>query len=105
MGATEYKALPAEQRAVGIIGVTIFNIVLLSALYSYYFKCRNKSRKFFYILMILLGIVEQPRYIYMAIDGKYTNQPAYSMHFAGNFFYFSGSVITPTARTFSSSGV
>ncbi len=84
----QYYPLSGEYIATGVIGILVYvGIVYLSAV-SIFLGIKSKSTKRFFVSVILMGILELPRYLAMAIQGSYVSQAAYCFHILSGIFFF-----------------
>lgn len=79
--------LPEETFAVGVIGVSLFTILLLISLVNLRRASKQLAVLFFSCIMIMC-ILEFPRYIVMIVLRRYVSTLAYSCHILASCIYF-----------------
>jgi hypothetical protein len=79
--------LPEEIFVVGIIGVSLFAIILVLSLYNLTIASQPLAALFFWT-MTLMSILECPRYIVMIAMKEYVSTYAYSCHILASCLYF-----------------
>ena len=86
----------------GIVGCAIFSVISIAAAANLFIALRRidgripfdrTSPRFcrlcLFIAILLLGILEVPRYASIARNGTYEDKPTYGLHLAGSVAYFS----------------
>jgi hypothetical protein len=88
--ANEFYPSPAQYIACGSIGVVLFFILMISAVYLLLYKTppKNKDSFYFYICITIMSICELPRYFDMIADGSYNCKVCYSFHIIADLLYF-----------------
>jgi len=85
-----YYPLRGEVLAVGIVGVTLYGLILCYAL-CYYRRRRLKhdlTMKYFFLSTLFCVALELPRYVMLIVDESYSSRAAYSLHLVSNIPLF-----------------
>jgi len=90
----QYYPLPQEYLATGIIGALFYCIILYFALLSGALGFRSKSTRRFFAAVMIMSLLELPRFISLAVNQSYTSKITYSIHtIAGIFFFLAYSIV------------
>jgi hypothetical protein len=90
----QYSPLPREYLAVGIIGIFLYLLILYFSIASMLLGFRSKSTKRFFGTIMIMSLLELPRYFALAVDESYTSKTTYCFHiFAGIFFFLAFSIV------------
>ena len=83
-----YNPLPAEFTAVGAIGIVLNIIIFILSLYSLLFRAKLAEVRYFYCFLLLLSVMELPRYFALAVKHYYDCSGCYAAHIIADFVYF-----------------
>jgi hypothetical protein len=97
MGGHEYHPLPGEFVATGVIGVLLYIVLIFLAASSFQMGIKSKSTRRFFSCVICMSLLELPRFLIMAVQGKYTSRVGYCFHLLAGIF-FSGQVCSNWGR-------
>lgn len=85
----QYKPLPAEYRATGMLGVSVYALIIVCSVLSVRSSgIRSQSTRRFFLCVVIMACLELPRFIVMAVQGAYSSEVAYSFHIAAGVFFF-----------------
>jgi hypothetical protein len=86
--SNEYEPSASEYRAVGIFGIMLYALVIVVAIFSFAQGNSNRMTFYFFVCMTITCVLEQPRFIMMALTGSYTSVASYVSHIiaTGTFF-------------------
>jgi hypothetical protein len=83
-----------EFRVVGAVGITIYSIIGLLAIYLLSFRVKNKTSRKFFALIIGMCCCELPRYYNIAVYRDYASTLTYGIHLmAASFFFAAFSIV------------
>lgn len=90
-----YEPLPDEYLATGIVGIILYSTVLGCAGYSLWMGgVQSKATQIFYACLVIMSILELPRFCQMTSSEAYDSKASYGVHIlAGSFFFISFSVV------------
>ena len=101
-----YFPQSSEYIAVGVLGLLLCSLILVSALVTIWFGIRSGITKLFFASLALMAVLEYPRYIELFASGHYDSKVAYSIHIlAGNFFFLAFSIVCQQWATLLEIGV
>eukprot|EP01032_Pedospumella_encystans_P019796 gene19796-22503_t len=101
-----YFPRSGEYIAVGVLGLLIYFVILVSALVTIWFGIRSGITKLFFASLAVMAVLEYPRYIELFASGHYDSKVAYSIHIlAGNFFFLAFSIVCQQWATLLEIGV
>ena len=85
----QYQPFPAEYRATGIVGVSVYGLIIVCSVMSVRGNgIKSQSTRRFFLCVVLMACLELPRFIVMAVQGAYSSEVAYSFHIAAGVFFF-----------------
>lgn len=85
----QYQPLPAEYRATGMVGVSVYALIIVCSVMSVRSSgIRSQSTRRFFLCVVLMACLELPRFIVMAVQGAYSSEVAYSFHIVAGVFFF-----------------
>mmetsp|Transcript_28039 Transcript_28039/g.39924 ORF Transcript_28039/g.39924 Transcript_28039/m.39924 type:complete len:411 (-) Transcript_28039:112-1344(-) len=76
---------------VGIIGIVLYLFILGGSIYLFINGMKSNSsvmKQIFFTMLMVMSIMEMPRYFNLAIDDSYTSQSAYCCHIISGIFFF-----------------
>lgn len=85
-----YEPSRTEYVATGVFGIFIYGVILYLSVSSAMVGFKSKSTKRFFGSIILMSLLELPRYFALAIDRSYTSRTCYCFHLIAGIFFFLG---------------
>lgn len=90
----QYHPLSGEFVATGVIGILLYILIIYFAIASVKLGIKSKSTKRFFFSVIVMALLEIPRFLLMCINADYNSKPAYCFHIlAGIFFFIAFSIV------------
>ena len=80
-----------EYTAVGILGILLFSFILGIAVYLFWQEMGESAsltKQLFLTMLVIMSLMEMPRYYALAVTGSYDSQGAYSCHIIAGVFFF-----------------
>lgn len=90
VAADTYEPSQTEYLIVGIVGSLCFLVVGIVATYSFYRGNRNEMTYYFFVCMTLTCVLEEPRFIVMAVTRSYSSRTTYVCHLLASAAFFAG---------------
>ena len=76
----------------GILGILLFSLIIGIAVYLFHQEMNgggpSLTKQLFLTMLILMSLMEMPRYYALAVTGNYDSQGAYSCHILAGVFFF-----------------
>jgi hypothetical protein len=90
----QYYPLPIEYLYIGVLGIILYCSIIYLSISSMILGFRSKSTKRFFASIMIMSILELPRYFSLAITESYTSKTTYCFHIiAGIFFFLSFTIV------------
>jgi hypothetical protein len=90
----QYYPLPQEDLATGLIGILLYFMIIYFSISSMVLGFRSKSTKRFFASVMIMSVLELPRFFSLAVDRSYSSKTTYCFHLvAGIFFFLAFSIV------------
>jgi hypothetical protein len=86
--ARQYNPLSGEFIATGVIGVLLYVLIIYFSVESVKLGIKSKSTKRFFFCLIVMALLELPRFLTMVIMADYKSEGAYCCHILAGIFFF-----------------
>jgi hypothetical protein len=77
-----------EFMVTGLFGACLFMLLAMINLHALYNSPKNKLTRYFFILMLLMSLLEIPRYLNLAMYRAYDSRFFYSIHMLASLLFF-----------------